>query len=171
MGDVFFEQIIKKKPTIKERLIKAGILIVSILLSLIFFRFALIPNSGIGSILFLVAVGLLFFAWYLITGLNLEYEYIYTNGEIDIDKISAKRKRKRLLTVRIDSFEEFEKYDVKNFKDKTFDMTFHACSHLLDDNVYYAIFKSKQGKKCLLTISPNQKLIDEINTQLKRRRR
>lgn len=171
MGDVFFEQIIKKRPTIKERFIKAGILIGAILIFLLVFRFALIPNSGIASIVFLIAVGVLVFAWYLITGLNLEYEYIYTNGEIDIDKISAKRKRKRLLTVRIDSFEEFEKYDNQKFKGKTFDMTFHACTHLLDDNVYYAIFNGKQGQKCLLTISPSQKLLEEINKQMKRKRR
>lgn len=169
MGDVFLEQIIKKKSTMKDNFIKALILLGAILVFLFAFRFVWIPEFGVGSFAFLIAVGVLVFAWYVITGLNLEFEYIYTNGELDIDKISAKRKRKRMLTVKINSFETFGKYDHQKLKTEKFNKVFHACTQPLDESVYYAIFHGKEGQRCLLTISPNEKLLAEIEKQTKRR--
>ncbi len=169
MGDVFLEQIIKKKSTIKENLIKALILLGAILVFIFMFQFVWISEFGFGSFAFLIAVGVLVLAWYIISGLNLEFEYIYTNGEIDIDKISAKRKRKRMLTVRINSFETFGKYDSEKLKAEKFEKTFHACTNIHDEGVYYVIFHGKEGQKCLLTMSPNEKLIEVIEKQMKHR--
>lgn len=46
--------------------------------------------------------GSLYGGYILITNMSVEYEYIVTNGEMDIDKIIAKRRRKRLITVKPD---------------------------------------------------------------------
>jgi hypothetical protein len=170
MNDIFFEQLIKKKDTIKDKLIKALILLVALLLFALFLYFAIFTTIElINSIAFLLAVGSLVGAWYLISGLNLEYEYIYTNGEMDIDKISAKRKRKRVMTIRISSFDLFEEYNHESYKNQKYDRVIYACTHPLDSGNYCATFHDREGKRCLLVFSPNEKLIAEIQKICKKK--
>ncbi|UKI37385.1 MAG: DUF6106 family protein [Clostridiales bacterium] len=53
------------------------------------------------SFVLLIDAGVVYGAYILITHFNVEYEYILTNGDIDIDKIIAKKKEKK-------SFELFD---------------------------------------------------------------
>ncbi len=53
-----------------------------------------------------LAAAALYGGYYLTTKLDVEYEYI-TNGEIDVDKITAQRSRKRLITFRCGSATDF----------------------------------------------------------------
>ena len=53
----------------------------------------LLPIFLIGA----VALGIA--AYFIIPGTDLEYEYLFVNGELDIDKIMAKSKRKKAKTV------------------------------------------------------------------------
>lgn len=170
MNDIFFEQIVKKKDTVKDKMIKAAILLVALLIFAIFMYIVVFTQFELlNSISFLLAVGSLVGAWYLISGLNLEFEYIYTNGEIDIDKISAKRKRKRVTTIRVNSFELFEEYDHEKYKTQKFDITLYVGTHPLDNGTYCAVYRGKQGEKCLLIFSPNEKLVNEINKIYKKK--
>lgn len=167
MGDVFLEQIVKKKDTAKEIIIKALILFAGVLVFLVALMF--LPNQFVGPFALLIGVGGIYFAWYFATGLNLEFEYIYTNGEIDFDKIVAKRKRKRIVTVRISSFDDFGKFDLEKYKNQKYDVTINASVSQLDPATYYATFRNRDGKSCILMFSPNEKLLETINTQYRRK--
>ncbi len=101
--DVFVEQIVKKpadgKSIACKILIGAGtglITVISLYLMLMGIVFAL-----------LIIFGAIYAGYFFITNFDVEYEYIVTNGEMDIDKIIAKRKRKRLITAKASSFEWF----------------------------------------------------------------
>ena len=103
--DIFVEQIVKKEANGKTTALKiliglaaAVICVISVFLMLLGFAIALF-----------IAIGAVYGAYWLMTGLDVEYEYIVTNGEIDVDKIIAQRKRKRLLTVKASVFERFGK--------------------------------------------------------------
>ena len=82
--DTFFEQIITIKKGIKETLSFLGIWFLAIFLCLILL-FVKIPV--ISSFSALLVLGILFGAYKLCAFLNIEYEYIITNGVMDIDKI------------------------------------------------------------------------------------
>lgn len=167
MGDVFLEQLVKRRDTIKLMFIKILIMLAGsfvFLISLLFLRSALI-----GPFSLLLGVGAIYFAWYFSTSLNLEFEYIYTNGEIDFDRISAKRKRKRLITVRISSFNDFEKFDMQKYKNQKYEVVINAATSLEDEDTYYATFKNREGKSCILMFTPNEKLLNTINAQYRRR--
>lgn len=168
INDVYIEYMVKKKNDLKTTLTKVAILFSSLLVC--FFALLLIRSMFIGQIALLAAVGSIVLAWYLITGLNLEFEYIYTNGEMDIDKVSAKRKRKRMLTVQISSFEQFDVYDKEKVRTSDYEMVFVACTHQSDEGVYYASFRGKKGQKCLLLFNPNDGIKNAIEAQMKRRR-
>lgn len=162
MGDVFLEQMIKRRDGAKEIALK----VLSFTGGAIVFMIALLfLPTPFGSIALLVGVGALYFAWVLATGLNLEFEYIYTNGEIDFDKIIAKRKRKRMITVRISSFDEFDKYDPQKCDKSKFEVKYDASVSLLAEDTYYATFRNKEGKSCILFFNPNERLLETVNSQ------
>lgn len=167
MGDVFLEQLVKKKNTGMDIFKKVLIMLAGILLCLVALNFVF--SQFFGPIALLVAVGAIYFAWFFITALNLEFEYIYTNGEIDVDKIMAKRKRKRLTTVKISAFEEFDKFNMERFRSQQYDVTLNASSSMSDPDTRYAVYHNRDNKKCILIFNPDDRLLPEIEKIYRRR--
>ena len=90
MGDVYKEILVKQKKTsmdvIKKVLMNAAIILLAA--AGIFFHFAF---------LLLATAGIFAFS-YLSAGLDREYEYLYVNGDFDIDVIKNKQRRKRVAS-------------------------------------------------------------------------
>ena len=95
--DTFVEQIVAKRKGGKEYAIIFGSLIAALLILAALWLFLLF-FIGIFFVLLLTA-GIGWLLWYLITMQNVEFEYSVTNGDIDIDQITAQRKRKRIVSV------------------------------------------------------------------------
>ncbi len=167
MGDTFLEQIVKKRDTVKESIIRFLIIFAGVVIFIASLLF--LGNQFVGPFSLLIGVGGIYFAWYFASGLNLEFEYIYTNGEIDFDKISAKRKRKRIVTVRISSFDDFGKFDAQKYKNQRYDVTINASVSLLDPETHYATFRNRDGKSCILMFTPNEKLLETIKAQYRKK--
>ena len=75
---------------------------------------------------FVFVIGVFYYAYKLIKNSSIEYEYILTNNELDIDKIIAKSARKRMLTVNFREIEicanildESKRNEYNNSNDKT----------------------------------------------------
>lgn len=165
--DVFLEQIVAKRSTGTDTLKKVGIFVaLFIIIILSFTVLQLVPI--IGSLWMFVIAGAIFGAWYLLTNMSVEYEYILTNGEIDIDKIIARRKRKRLITVNTRNFTEFGLYRPEQHANEQYASTIMACSSLSDPNTYYAVTDHPKFGKCMLIFSPNEKIVTNAKTYIKR---
>lgn len=112
--DIFHEQLVKHHRTAGDYVKIVGIIVGALLLFLILVvAVPVLVGSAVGmlsSICLLVGVAVLFCAYYLIVNTGIEYEYILTNNDLDIDKIIGKRKRRRLLTVKVNTFEDFGIY-------------------------------------------------------------
>ena len=78
MSDLYSELLVKKERTMKDKLMKGGMI-------------ALVVIFGLGIVAYFV----------VIPGTDLEFEYLFVNGELDIDKIMAKSKRKRVKNLNI----------------------------------------------------------------------
>lgn len=167
MGDVFLEQLVKRKDSVKTLILKALIFLAG---AIVFsFTLLLLPNPIFGTFALLLGVAALYLAWILATGLNLEFEYIYTNGEIDFDKIVAKRKRKRIITIRISSFEDFDRYDPQKIDKNKYAVKYDLSASLIQEDAYYATFHNKEGKDCILLFNPDERLLEAINLQYRRK--
>ena len=91
-------------------------------------------------LVFITAAVLLYLIYNLGLSINVEYEYCFTNGALDVDKIIAARKRKRLTELNARDIEimatiknpAFKDY-IKNRGIKKID----ACSSLKDDGVCF----------------------------------
>lgn len=168
--DIFIEQLVKKQKTNIDRLKEIGIIFLSILIFVIaFFLSRIFINFAI--FLIAIAVGALFLGYYIIKRINIEFEYIFTNGELDIDKIIARTSRKNLLTVNVKSFDSFGTYDLKKqdkFKNQNYKIVF-AGDYIQNKNLYYATFnmKNQQGR-CLLIFTPDQQILSQIKKYLPR---
>ena len=90
MNDGYEEILVKRQTSAKDTMLKALVIalaVVPVLAGIVFM-----------SPIF-IAVGILLGAagyYFLLPMLDLEYEYLYVGGDIDIDKIMSKRKRKKV---------------------------------------------------------------------------
>ncbi|MCR5294770.1 MAG: hypothetical protein K6E30_06295 [Lachnospiraceae bacterium] len=92
MGDVYEELLVKRKTTAVESAMKGiayGLTVLLFAAAILFFGF---PALILGSLMLLVD-------YFLVPKLDVEYEYQYANGEIDIDAIYSKQRRKRLASI------------------------------------------------------------------------
>lgn len=162
--DIFVEQIVKKIPTGKDRALKILIIAGTFILSAVcvFVFMFMLPAMGMGLLLL---AGICYGGYYLMTNFDCEYEYIVTNGEIDIDKIIAKRKRVRLITAKAPTFEAFGEYT-----DSTPDAADAAAvinavginESSSDAKNYYADFKHASAGDIRLIFTPEERVIEAI---------
>lgn len=116
--DAFVEQIVKKKKGGKEiGIIVGSLILLAVLLFLVYFF--LIPY--IRQFFIILAAAAIYGEWWLITEQNVEYEYSVTNGDIDVDQITARRKRKRIVSVPGAKIESLEPYRAEAYAGRQFD--------------------------------------------------
>ena len=164
-ADVFIEHLVKKKPTGVDTAKKIGIVLAVILLLLICFT---IGFGFVGPLAILLAFGVCYGAYWLISGMSVEYEYILTNKEIDVDKIVAQRKRKRLVTVSVKTFDGFGPYKAAEHVHRNYDSRILACVSEDAPDAYYATFQHSTLGRCLLVFNPDDRIINNVKQSLPR---
>ena len=155
--DIYIEQIVSKVPSTKDTMRKVGLGVLTLLVTMILFLL-----SGLFNITFIgliLACGCIYGGYYLISSMNVEYEYIITNGEMDIDKIIAKRKRKRLITAKVSSF---EKFGPVNGADQSGNFTTILASSGDSEEDYYADLRHSAYGQVRIIFSPNEKVLEAI---------
>ena len=95
--------------------------------------------------------------------MNIEYEYIVTNGEIDVDKIMAKRRRKRLLTANARTFESFGLFRQQDHAGKDYTSRVYASESMDESTSYYAVFTHAKLGKTLLVFTPDDRVLDALD--------
>lgn len=151
--DTYCEQLVKIKKGAKFYLGILGIWLAALVvafISLLYLRFI--------SAIIIVAAG--YGAYYLCGFLSVEYEYIITNGTIDIDIIYSKRSRKRIATFELSDVESIEKYSGEPIDKQRYKTVAIACN-TGEDVVYKIIFSTDSGVS-IAVISPNERTRNEI---------
>ena len=155
--DVFIEQIVKKKYDSKDYLIFAGIVLGTLVL--LFACFFVRVLAGFG---FILAIGVVVGAYYLIISRNLEFEYSVTNGDITIDKIINRSKRKRVISFEAHSIEEMGKYNAEKLQGKSYEKRLFTGDSLENTESWYMSFHSTKTGYTLLVFTPNEKVLTAI---------
>lgn len=157
--DTYSEQLVKKNQTSSDNMKRTVIIVAGavVTVGLLYVTFFITPFA------LLAAAAAVYGIYWLITGTNIEYEYIVTNGELDIDKIISKRKRVTLLSIEVKEFTEFGKYNEKDFSGTTI----YAAGG--EDELICAVFNSQQYGASRLIFSPNEKIIGCIKPHLNRK--
>ena len=156
--DTYIEQLVSKRPSTQDTLKKLGIAALAVIAAIVlFFLAGTYVGAGFG---FVFAAGALYGGYYLLKNTDIEYEYIVTNGEIDVDKIIARSKRKRLITVKASSFTGYGL--LSTAPNTSGEITTIQASSGANEGDYYADFKHKDHGSVRLIFSPNDRVIESI---------
>lgn len=171
ISDTFVEHMIKQKWK-SDKIIKSVLIIsVALVISLsLFFIGLFIPiifeNHPVSQIVSycatLLIAGVIYIAYRLICRFDVEYEYALTNGELDVDMIIRRKRRKRVISIDSKAFIEFGKKseEDKSINDKTeYARVIDASAHSKIHEDYYAVF-FKNGQKVKLYFNPSKKMIE-----------
>jgi hypothetical protein len=154
--DSFTERIIAKKKTSMDKLYTGGLIFCGGLITLIMFAIPVL--STFAPFLF---AGLVFGEYYLIKARNIEFEYTYTNGEIDIDVIIGRRKRKRVYSGDCKEFDIVAKYGSDKYDEyiRGVQKTIVSVSSLNSQEVYF-IAASNKGQRLVILFEPGMKMLN-----------
>lgn len=158
--DTFVEQIIKKKKTPVDMLIMVATALAALIVSAAIIKFI--------SVLLPMTVLVIWGAYWLITSRNREFEYSITNGEMDIDCIIAKRRRKRVTSVTCSKVEAFGRYDPTALTGRRFDATIMAASAANAQGNYYFTYRSKAHGNTLVIFEPDERVKEAFVASLPR---
>ena len=98
MNDSYKELMVKKESGLKEKLLRVVCLIPTIFLGLL----TLLTGN---MIIFIIVIALGVLCYFVFQWTDIEYEYLYLDKEINIDKIMAKTRRKRVATLSVEKME------------------------------------------------------------------
>lgn len=164
--DNFAEQLVKKNLTSSEKTRHTVTVIAGVVGTLILLLFGILMlGNPIPSLIgFVLAVGAGYGTFNTMQSSYIEYEYAFTNGELDVDKIIAKKKRKAMISTDVTKFTAFGKYtdDIEESEN----MTVVISSDNIASHEYYADFQHEDYGLTRLVFSPNEKILDNIKKYL-----
>ena len=158
--DAFIEKIVHKKKTTKDYLISTGIIFASFVLA---FAIMIILTEFIMQFAFLLAVGAVYLGFRLQSRTNVEYEYLVTNGALDIDKIISQRKRVRIFSADCKEFDAIGRVKSKNYGPHITSGAeqIFAGTNMSSESLYF-VNMSYKGKKTVLYFEPDQRMLDSF---------
>ena len=165
--DTFMEKIVAKRKGIKDSLITAGIVFAAMVLIMLSLSIKVISQLGIGAF---IAAGIAYLAYRLITSRNVEFEYIVTNGDIDIDKIISRRKRKRIFSASCKEFDILSRVKSNSFSQsvQSIKNRIDASSSLDSPDAFFATLNYK-GEKTLLIFEPDERMLNNFKIYIPRK--
>ncbi len=154
MSETYVECLVKAKSKMGLIFLKyllIGLTAVFVLLVLIGVILAIIPGAITG-------VGAYFATLYS----DLEYEYLYLDKELVIDKVMAKSRRKRVAAYQGDRMEimaPFRSYRLDNYKNRQVKIKDYSIGEEQQPDLRYAVYY-EGGEKLIL--SPSQEMVKAI---------
>lgn len=164
--DIFNEQIIKKTKSPLELLLLMLLYVAGLTVGmlLIFFGLTFAPTF---IFTFIILAGVVFYFTIKIgTNLNFEFEYSVTNNLFDVDKIIAKSRRKRLVSMDLMTIDDVGVYSSEKFKGRSFDLTVNAVGNPNQDGIIYIVTRHPTKGKTLVIFQPNEKIVDALKKSL-----
>ncbi|HEX2946342.1 MAG TPA: DUF6106 family protein [Clostridia bacterium] len=165
--DTFLEKLVTKKKNLSDNLITFGILMAGTILILAALSIQLLNQLGVSLI---VAAGIAYLAYRLISSRNVEYEYIVTNGDLDIDKIISRRKRKRIFSASCKEFEILAKVSSNSFSQsvQSIKNRIDASGSINSPDAYFATLNYK-GEKTLVIFEPDSRMLNNFKVYIPRK--
>ncbi len=157
MDNIVIEQLVKHHYTKADNKTRFTILIITAVFVLLWLNLPSFP-AIVMMVVLTIAIATFFMNFFL----NREYEYCFVDGELDIDVIYNKRRRRRVFVGEAAEFEvlahigDSEHLDFyKRFKLRDFS------GGIVTNNTYIFVAAYK-GKKFRIAIEPNDRLVEAM---------
>ncbi len=158
MSDLYTEIIVKRKTQFKDVALKILLIAVTVLavLASLF--------TPLGILGFLLVVALLIADYFLLPTFDVEYEYLYVNGELDVDKIMSKQKRKRVFSADVKDLEIMaptESHALDAYNQRSDIKTYDYSSREEENKTYTMIVKGDKEMKRVI-FEPNEVILKDM---------
>ena len=150
MSETYVECLVKQKQSGLKRFLKVFLIVLTVLM---FIVMLIIPFA------FLLAIAAGAGAYVLHLFSDLEYEYLYLDRELVVDKVMAKTRRKRVGTYSLDRIEilaPIKSYHLDNYRNRTAKAKDYSIGEELKPDRRYVMYY-EGGEKVLL--SPSEELV------------
>lgn len=156
MSDMYRELLVKREPQTSDKLFKVGLIVLTILAAaaVLFTPWAIIA---------LIAVCI--FDYFKFPSFKLEFEYLYVNGELDVDKVLSQKSRKHAASYNIvENMELLAPWDShemdyyrKGHQGKIVDFS----SGKAGEKVYAMVYNGEKGTELVL-LEPDEAILRDI---------
>lgn len=156
MSDTYVECLVKAKQPGWAAFLKVVLIVVTVIFGLAMFLFGAVPlliacAAGVG-------------AYFLNLMTDLEYEYLYLDKELIVDKIMAKTKRKRVASYSINRMEilaPVKSYQLDGYKNRDVKVKDYSIGVEEKPDLRYAMYYEGGVK---LILSPSEDLVKAIKS-------
>ena len=150
MGDYYTEQLVKRKSSGVSMIVKVLLIAVTALVLLIGL---VLPIALIAAVL----LGII--DYFLFQNMNLEFEYLYVNGNLDIDKIMSKSRRKKVFEMEMSELEVIAPAGSPELRPYQGLKILNYGSGMPDAKVYEMVVV-KNGNKTRIAFEPNDVILE-----------
>lgn len=154
MSNTYVECLVKQKQSGLSKFFKGVLIFLTVVFGLLMF---------LGFVIALIAALITGVAAYFVNlYTDLEFEYLYLDRELVVDKVMAKSKRKRVATYSVDRIEilaPIKSYHLDSYKNRDVKVKDYSIGEELQPDMRYAMFY-EGGQKILL--NPSQELVKAI---------
>ncbi|MCM1188377.1 MAG: hypothetical protein NC541_03660 [bacterium] len=147
MSDAYVECLVKAKTSVMGKLLKYLLIALTVIFVIIMMIY---------PIFFLLALAAGVGAYFVNMFTDLEYEYLYLDKELTIDKVMAKTRRKRVAVYQLDKVEilaPVKSYHLDSFKNRTVKEKDYSIGYEDKPDLRYAMYY-EGGEKLILSPSP-----------------
>lgn len=165
MSDLYTEVLVKKQQTGKDKAIK-GVLI---------FFTVLFAAAGImmNPLILLLALVLGIVDYIFIPKLSVEFEYLYVNGELDIDRIYSQSRRKRAASYELSNMEilaPYQSHQLDSYKKNQSIKRYNYSSGIEGQgHKPYAFVISKDNIMQMVIFEPDEVMLKDIRNRAPRK--
>ena len=152
----FVEHIVKRGNDAEIVLRKMLVVCLTLLIPSIFLFFPFLEQFAFLALLVCAAIGTYFFMLQ-----NVEYEFAVTSGQLDVDMICGKRKRKHMVTVDgkdIELMAPMKRAYMGDFNSSSIQKRYFAASSPKSRTRWFALFNNEKGQKSVLIFEPTPEM-------------
>ena len=171
--DHFMEEVVVKRNRAVQSIahIFASItMIISAIFGFFFLQLLFTNFSIVLLIVTVVFIGMAALLFLFRDRLKTEYEYTFTNGDLDFAQVYNNQKRKSLGTMRVKNVESFGPVDSEGFR-KLINMPGIKRRNWFlnrEANLYFFYYQRENSEKHMIVFEPSEEMVDLIRKYLPR---
>lgn len=153
MSDTYVECLIKAKQSSMAKVLKVLLIALTIVFGVI-----MLVNAIAMILALITGIG----AYLVNMFTDLEYEYLYLDKELIVDKVMARSRRKRVATYSVDRMEIFApvtSYHLDNYKNRNVKVKDYSIGEVLKPDKRYVMYY-EGGEKIIL--SPSEEMVKAL---------
>ena len=163
MEKVYTEQIVRREMSIKDWAIRIGTILLTLLLCFI------VLNVFYQAFAILLALGC-WFSFVVWRRMSKEYEYIFTDGQLDVDCIYSRSNRRSMVSLSSRDIEVIAPASDKQYEamfNKKYDKFLDAGRGGIRENTYVVIC-NREDKSLKMYFEPNEEMLELLHKYMPR---